>query len=329
MKSSYFLTSRPLGYLLTLSGGLLWALGGTCGQRVFQLYHVTADWLVPIRIFLASVILLLFSFWKNGFRKSISVFHSRRDRGDLFLFAIFGAGASQYTYYTCIQYSNAAFATVISYMFPAVILLYGIVRSRRPPKLYETISVILVILGAFACTTHFDLSSMSLSPLAILFGILAAITSAYNTVKPQRLLRTYPLFSIMGLSMVISGIVLFVLCRLWTIPVTPDSRLFLLMSVVIVGGTIFAFCFYQAGVRIVGSLAGGILASAEPIGAVLLAVLFLGVAFTLEDFLGFVLILSAVPIIALGQQKEVKQVEALSKLLSAQSDESKSDHHKV
>lgn len=272
---SNFSTSKPLGYILTLSGGLLWAVGGTFGQRVFQLYHVTADWLVPIRIFLAGVILLLFSCWKNGLKNSFSIFHNRKDRANLFLFSILGAGASQYTYYSCIQYSNAAFATVISYMFPAVILLYGIFQSRRLPKRYETISVILVISGAFACTTHFDLTSITLSPMAILFGVLAALTSAYNTVKPQALLRAYPLFSIMGLSMVISGIVLFALCRPWIISVTPDLRLFVLMSVVIIGGTIFAFCFYQAGVRIVGSLAGGILASAEPIGAVLIAVLFL------------------------------------------------------
>lgn len=299
--------SKLIGFLLTLAGGLLWAIGGACGQRIFELYHVSSDWLVPIRLLISSAILLSFSFYKYGTQQVLQVFSHRKDRKDLILFSLFGAGASQYTYYTCIQYSNAAFATVISYMFPVLILLYGVVLTKRLPKPYELVSVLLVTAGAFICTTHLELGVLSVSPIAIFFGLLAAATSAYNTIKPQGLLRTYPLMAIMGLSMGISGIVLTILCRPWRNPVHLSFELILLMSVIIIGGTIFAFCFFQAGVRIVGGLVGGILAAVEPVGAVVIAVLFLGVAFTSEDLIGFLLILSTIPIIALGQYKEEKK----------------------
>lgn len=299
--------SKLIGFLLTLAGGLLWAIGGACGQRIFERFQVSSDWLVPIRLLVSSALLLSFSFVTYGKRQVLKVFSNRKDRKDLILFSLLGAGASQYTYYTCIQHSNAAFATVISYMFPVIILLYGVIHTKRLPKAYELLSVLLVTAGAFVCTTHLEFGVLSVSPSAILFGLLAAISSAYNTIKPQRLLRTYPLMAIMGLSMGISGLILTLLCRPWRFPLGASFELLFLMAVIIIGGTIFAFCCFQAGVRIVGGLVGGILAAVEPVGAVLIGVLFLGIAFTAEDFIGFLLILSTIPIIALGQYKEEKK----------------------
>lgn len=307
--------SKPLGFMLTLAGGILWAIGGTCGQRIFQLFSVSSDWLVPIRLLISGSILLIAALCLQGKTAVFQVFRHKRDCRDLIFFSIFGAGASQYTYYTCIQYSNAAFATVISYMFPALILLYFLLKTKRPPKAYEWISVLLVSFGAFVCTTHLELGSLSVSPPALIFGLICAVASAYNTVKPQRLLRIYPLIAIMAWSMLIGGLVLCVLCRPWRFPVTHTPMLWLLMGVVIIGGTIFAFCFFQAGVRIVGSLAGSILASVEPIGAVVLAVVFLNISFTKEDFLGFVCILATIPLIAIGQSREERLAKALSEEL--------------
>ncbi len=317
MEASTTHGSKPFGFFLTISGGLLWALGGSCGQQIFQHHNLTANWLVPYRILIAGILLLALSCLRYTPRQVLSVWKNRKDAKDLLLFSVFGAGASQYTYYTCIQYSNAAFATVISYMFPVVILLYGMFLSRRAPKRYELISVLLVTAGAFTCTTHWKLDALSGSPVALVIGILCAIASAYNTVKPQRLLRTYALISIMGWSMVVGGVVLGLLCRPWTIPFILDGELILLMSVVIFGGTILAFCCFQAGVRIVGSLSGSILASVEPIGAIVIAVLFLNVPFTPEDFVGFVLILATIPIIALGQNREALAARTMAEDLAA------------
>lgn len=308
--------SKPLGFVLTLCGGLLWAVGASCGQQLFQVHDVTSNWLIPIRILLSGLVLLLYSFIKYPVKDVLSVWKTPKDARDLLLFSLFGATASQYTYYTCIQYSNAAFATVISYMFPVVILIYGFIRFRKAPKLYELLSVILVTVGAFTCTTHWNLGDLSVPPIAIIIGLLCAVTSAYNTVKPQRLLRTYALVSIVGWSMTIGGLVLCIALRPWTIPVTITPTLLLLMATIILGGTIFAFSFFQAGVRIVGSLAGSILASVEPVGAIVIAALFLKVPFTPEDFIGFLLILATIPIIAFGQHREVKRMEPVMEELA-------------
>ena len=79
------------------------------------------------------------------------------------------------------------------------------------------------------------------------------------------------------------------------------------MAVVILYGTVFSFCFYQAGVSIVGSITGSILSSVEPVASMVISVLFLNVALTALDFAGFLLILASIPIIALGDKNHKKK----------------------
>ena len=55
---------------------------------------------------------------------------------------------------------------------------------------------------------------------------------------------------------------------------------------------------------IVGSLVGSVLSSIEPVGSVVISVLFLHTAFTWLDLLGFSLILVTIPLMAIGKARE-------------------------
>ena len=58
-----------LGYCITILGGICWAIGGACGQTLFEQNRITSDWVVPIRLLLAALLLAALA---NGF--SISLF---------------------------------------------------------------------------------------------------------------------------------------------------------------------------------------------------------------------------------------------------------------
>ena len=116
----------------------------------------------------------------------------------------------------------------------------------------------------------------------------------------------------MGWGMLLGGGVAAILFRPWTIQARVDGPLILGMAFIILGGTILAFTFYMRGIRLVGPIAGNVLSATEPVGAVIISVLILGVTFTAYDFLGFILILLTVPIIAIGQNKEEKKESSLS-----------------
>ena len=297
--------SLALGYILAISGGIFWAVGGACGQYLFQHNNMTSNWLVPVRLTTAGFLLLLFALLRR--ENLLSVWKTKQDIFDILLFGLLGSALCQYGYYTSIQYSNVALATVLAYMSPAMILVYTVIKEQRLPKLYEAVCVLLVVAGAFVCTTHLNPGSLAVTPEALFWGLISAASFVVYTMQPRRLLQKFNLVMIIGWGMVIGGITLILLFRPWTIHVTVNSTLFLNMAVVILFGTVFSFCFYQAGVTIVGSITGSILSSVEPVASMIISVLFLQVPLTLLDFAGFILILASIPIIALGDKKQQKK----------------------
>ena len=297
--------SLALGYILAISGGIFWAVGGACGQYLFQHNHMTSNWLVPVRLTISGILLLLFALLRG--ENLLSVWKTKQDIFDILLFGLLGSALCQYGYYTSIQYSNVALATVLAYMSPAMILVYTVIKEQRLPKLYEAVCVLLVVAGAFVCTTHLNPGSLAVTPEALFWGLISAASFVVYTMQPRRLLQKFNLVMIIGWGMVIGGITLILLFRPWTIHVTVNSTLFLNMAVVILFGTVFSFCFYQAGVTIVGSITGSILSSVEPVASMIISVLFLQVPLTLLDFAGFILILASIPIIALGDKKQQKK----------------------
>ena len=95
--------------------------------------------------------------------------------------------------------------------------------------------------------------------------------------------------------------------RPWTRQgVQYSAKLFVLMAIVIVFGTILAFNLYQTGCSIVGSMVGGVLSSVEPVASVIISAFLLHTSFVVQDFAGFALILITIPIMTLGDYREVR-----------------------
>ena len=303
-------TTRWAGYLMAISGGLLWAIGGAVGQYLFQTNTINTNWLIPIRLLISGVLFLLLA--RATGEEVLSVWRARKDLPRLVLYAVFGVAASQYSFYACIEYANVAFSTIMCYTCTVFILVWCIFRERRKPKFYEMAAVLCVVVGVFACATHFDLSCLSVSPFALIMGLTCGITATINTLSPADLIQRHGLMSVMGWGMLLGGGVAALLFRPWTIQARVDGPLILGMAVIILGGTILAFTFYMRGIRLVGAIAGNVLSAAEPVAAVIISVLILGVAFTAYDFLGFILILLTVPLIAIGQNREEKVKEKSS-----------------
>ena len=128
------------GYIMTLLGGLLWSVGGACGQVIFRDCGVISDWLVPIRLFIGGLITLSAAAIAGD--KPMAILRHKEAWPSLLVFSLLGSALCQYSYYTSVQYANVAFATVLSYCSPIVILLWSIASTRKKPHPYELISVV-------------------------------------------------------------------------------------------------------------------------------------------------------------------------------------------
>ena len=139
---------KAQGVVMTLTGGILWGLCGSCGQFLFQYKEATSNWLVPIRLMGAGILILFLLAVKNK-KEILAVWEEPWGRRDILIFSVFGMMLCQYAYFTTIQYSNAGTATVLQYTGPAMILVWLCIREQRKPKLYELVALVCAMTGTF------------------------------------------------------------------------------------------------------------------------------------------------------------------------------------
>lgn len=173
---------------------------------MFRSCGVTSDWLVPIRLFIGGLITLAVAAIVGN--KPLEVLRHKEAWPSLLVFSLLGSALCQYSYYSSVQYANVAFATVISYCSPVVILLWTAIATRKKPRPYELCSVALVVLGAFTCVTHFDLTTLAVPVKGAVWGLISAVCFAFYTVSPRKLMQKYHVLTITGWGMTIGGVVM-------------------------------------------------------------------------------------------------------------------------
>ena len=294
------------GMLSTFVGGTLWGINGVMGNYLFLNKNVTTPWLIPYRLILAGFLLLGYLYYKKG-SKIFDVLKNPKDLFQIVLFGFIGMLGTQYTYFSAIQFSNAAIATVLTYFGPTLVLIYMCLREKRKPLKYEIVSICLSSFGVFLLATHGDITSLQISFKALFWGILSALSVVFYTVQPESLLKKYGAPIVVAWGMMIGGIFIAFVTKPWNISVTFDFVTFLVLMLIIVFGTIIAFILYLTGVNIIGPTKASIIACIEPVAATICAILFLGVTFDFLDVIGFLCIISTIFIVAYFDKKTKKK----------------------
>ncbi len=291
-------SKTALGIILSLTGGIFWGFSGSCGQYLFTYHNVTSKWLVPIRMILTGVILLTFCAFKNK-KKIIDVWHGRNNRIRMAAFTVFGLILCQYAYFTAIEYSNAGTATVLQYLSPAMILVFMCLKNKKPPVLTEVIAIILAVGGTFLIATGGNLSSFSVTPAALVWGLLAAVFLVCYSLIPGKLLQVSDTPTVLGWGMLLGGIVISFVFRPWEIMPVISLPLVGAVSGIVILGTVLAYSFYLEGIHLIGATKASIISSIEPVAATVISAVWLGTEFSDADIIGFVMIISTVFIISL------------------------------
>ena len=294
------------GMLSTFVGGTLWGINGVMGNYLFLNKNVTTPWLIPYRLILAGFLLLGYLYYKKG-SKIFDILKNPKDLLQIVLFGFIGMLGTQYTYFSAIQFSNAAIATVLTYFGPTLVLIYMCLREKRKPLKYEIVSICLSSFGVFLLATHGDITSLQISFKALVWGILSALSVVFYTVQPESLLKKYGASIVVAWGMMIGGIFIAFVTKPWNINVTFDFITFLVLMLIIVFGTITAFILYLTGVNIIGPTKASIIACIEPVAATICAILFLGVTFDFLDVIGFLCIISTIFIVAYFDKKAKKK----------------------
>ena len=298
--------TERIGIINTFVGGTLWGINGVMGSYLFLNKAVTTNWLVPYRLLIAGLILLSYLYYKNG-KKVFDILKNGKDLLSIIIFGIFGMMGTQYTYFTAIEYSNAAIATVLTYFGPTLVLVYVCMREARRPLKYEIFSIVLSMFGVFLLATHGNFLGLQISFKALFWGMLSAMTLVVYTIQPEKILKKYGTTAVVAWGMFIGGIISIFMFKPWKVDVIFDFTTFIFFIIIIFSGTIAAFVLYLTGVTMIGPTKASIIACVEPVSATIFAIIFMGVTFGFLDIIGFICVISTIFIVAIFDKKEVKK----------------------
>lgn len=295
--------SRLSGYTFALLAALFWGTSGACVQFLFQHRGITPEWLVTVRLFFAGTILLCIPLFKKEYKALLAPFQDKKDLIGLVLFG-FSMLAVQLTYFIAIKNSNAATATVLTYLAPIVIAGYYSVIEKRLPSSYELFAITIALFGTFLIVTHGSLEGLSITKNALFWGLASAVSMAIYSIAPIQLMKRHEATIVSGWAMIIGGIIFSFVHSPLDIPGEWDTKSYLLTATIFILGTTAAFYLYMISVKVIGATKASLMACAEPLAAVLLAVIMLGVHFGFYDWLGTLCILATIAILAKMETKE-------------------------
>ena len=280
---------RLRGMLLASLASSLWAISGISGEILFKKYNFSSDWLVSIRTLISGILLFVIVIFIE--KKSVlKPLKNKKDFIGIILFGTAGMYLVQYTYCKTIELSNVSFSTILQFTAPFFIFIYESIKNKKIPAFSTLILLFMTILGVVFIATKGKISSLSVSPEALLFGLISAIMIAFYSIYPKKLLKKYGSITVVGWGMIVGSVISNIVHPIWKIQGNVNTESIIQVTVVVILGTSVAYLIYIASLNYISSSLAGILTAFEPVLAAILSVIIFRLKFSFVELIGFILV---------------------------------------
>ena len=249
-----------------------WGSTATLARSVFRDGGVPAQTAVELRLVIAASLLFAWLLARN--RAALRV--ERSDRGAFVVLALFGVAAVQGTYYYSIAKLGVGLAILLQYVAPSLIVLWEMLRGKRPSPAM-VIAVLLALAGTALLVSGVDRSSVHATPFEWCVGASSSVIFAFYVLASKRLVSRYAPETVLVYTFGIAAVFWACVTPPWRIiaahyPASMWAR-FVMLGVF---STLVPFrCFY-AGLKRLPAAEAGIIATAEPVVAIVSAFVVLG-----------------------------------------------------
>jgi len=267
------------GTIYSLLSGLIWGICGILGEYFFTHYQVSSGWITTMRLTLAGSLVLIWSAMQLKLQV-LDIWRDKKNYLPFLAYATLGIFSVQYFFYLCVEYSNAATATILQFISP--------------------------VFGVCLMATKGDLSQLSMTPLALITGLLSAMGVMFNVILPQPFAKRYGFVPTVGWGMILAGLFSNVLSPVYKLSFTPDIWSTLICLIIAFFGTAFAFFISMKAVSLVSPLVVSVISASEPLSSALLSVLFLGLVVDWSLLLAMALIILPMIFLSIEEAKESK-----------------------
>lgn len=288
------------GTMLAILAGIFWGISGIFGQLFFQTYHGNPLWITSVRLLIASIILLSYSFYQNR-AHFFDIWRDKHNHPIFLLYCIGGIFSVQFFYYSTIKESSSATATILQYTAPVFIMLFLAIWDKKWPKWQAIILVLLAMVGVFLLVTNGNFHSFSVRPIAIITGLITALAVVIYSLAPVNMLQRYGSVNVAGWGMLVAGIMCNIVYPFWRVdfPLTIGA----ITDAFAIGliGTALAFLLWLGAIKLVSPLVVTVATATEPLTSVLVSIPLFGLHLTIVSLGAIALVLVSVVLLAIQQ----------------------------
>ena len=292
-------SSPRVGYLFVLLAAAFWASGASASKFLFN-SGVTPFQLVQLRITTATVLLFAWLLWRHRALLRIDP----KDLRYFLLLGTLGMAAINITYLYAISRLNVAAALVLEYLAPVFIATYMVLFRREPINRWTAAAIAGAVCGCYLVVGAYNLDLFQLNLPGILSGLGAALAFAWWSVYGEYGMHRYNPWTVLFYALVVAGIV-------WNL-LQPPLEAFMhpypaaawgWILYIGVGGTILPFGLYYEGINRIRATRASITSTLEPIMAGVFSFLFLGEVMAPLQILGGALVIGAIILLQLKQER--------------------------
>ncbi|MGH7731823.1 MAG: EamA family transporter [Candidatus Eiseniibacteriota bacterium] len=281
--------SHARGRALVFAATVFWGTSATLARHAFRDRAVPPLTAVELRLVVAVSLLGAWLAW----RKPAALRVRREDWAYFIILGLFGVTTVQGTYYHAIATLGVGLAILLQYLAPALIVGVELVRGAKV-RPHVLVAVLAAIAGAALLVTGVERSANAIALRDWLVGFGAAVAFAFYVMYSKRGLARYAPETVLFYTFLVAAL-------FWSV-VTPPARIlaagydagtwtvFLMLGVF---STLVPFVCFYAGLRRLPAVQAGIVATMEPVVAVLSAACFLGEGLRAIQWLGAALVLGA------------------------------------
>jgi drug/metabolite transporter (DMT)-like permease len=288
------------GFLLVLLGALLFAAGGNVVKALFKLGYSPLV-LAQMRIWWAFIGLLL----------SILVIRpallrvSRRELPSLAIFGGIGLAGVQLSYYLTIARINIAIALLVEYLGLVAVTAFERYHRRHPVGTRIWGALALVLVGAFFAVGAYQPSLFSVNLPGVMLGLVSAGFFAFYLLRASTLAQRLDTWTMLlyGFG---AGSLLWAGFDIVTGTAPPaDWRIWAVMALLGLVGTLLPHGLFLMALRTIRPSSAGIVATAEPVFAGVIAYLAFGDRLQPLQLMGAAVIVTGIVIVQTGTGEPV------------------------
>ena len=282
------------GFIFILLAGSLW---GTIGlfSKILNTYGISSSASAFVRIFSASVILMLYILLKN--RKMFRI--SRNGLICAFINGAVGQALYNICYTSSVNCAGVAVSSVLLYLSPVFVFLFSLVFGDETSAAYKLPGIILNIAGcALAAGVSGAMNFAGI--ISLVPGILSALAYAFMTIWSSKCLKDTDKLTFLFYSMLSGSICLLTTSPLSEIVPVLEMKMLFVSCAYGLFTTVIPYLLYYSGLSVIEDLSGvPVIASVEVVVASVIGIFLFGEEAGITKTAGIVLVLLSIVLINL------------------------------